>query len=148
MKTCSDCNLPFDHSNFCKKKGTPDGYSYYCRGCTSVRAKKYYNDHPGTKEKIIKRNNDVRLEKKMYVMEYLLAHPCDCGEKRPECLDFDHQSGKIMGISQMIRQNVSLDIIKQEITKCKVRCANCHRVRTAKQFGWYQWYPQQDSNLP
>ena len=28
--------------------------------------------------------------------------------------------------------------LKQEIAKCEVVCANCHRRRTAKQFGWYR----------
>jgi hypothetical protein len=26
--------------------------------------------------------------------------------------------------------------LKREIGRCVVRCANCHRRRTARQFGW------------
>jgi hypothetical protein len=28
--------------------------------------------------------------------------------------------------------------LKAEIAKCQVRCANCHRRRTAAQFGWWR----------
>lgn len=33
----------------------------------------------------------------------------------------------------------SWDEILDEIKKCEVVCANCHRIRTAKQFNWYSW---------
>ena len=44
-----------------------------------------------------------------------------------------------------IRNAVSLRRILEEIAKCSVRCANCHRIRTAVQFGrWSTQIPPQD----
>jgi hypothetical protein len=31
-----------------------------------------------------------------------------------------------------------LNQVKNEIEKCDVRCANCHRRKTAKDFNWYK----------
>jgi hypothetical protein len=141
MKECRSCKQVLPYTDFCIKAHNKDGYSYYCRGCTAIKAKKYYDTVPGIKSKVLKRNNKSRLEKKIFVYNYLIAHPCACGEARPECLDFDHQKDKVMNISQMIRRNSGLDTIKKEIEKCIVRCANCHRAVTAKQFGWYNGLP-------
>ena len=40
-------------------------------------------------------------------------------------------------ISNMVNRGYSWKSILIEIDKCDIRCANCHRRRTAKQFGWY-----------
>ena len=60
--------------------------------------------------------------------------PCkDCGQRFPTyCMDFDHLPGykKIFNISKYQRQNKSLQQVINEITKCEVVCANCHRIRT------------------
>jgi len=53
-------------------------------------------------------------------------------------LEFDHDEDKERSISQLVLDGVSWLRISQEIDKCKVRCANCHRKRTAKQLGWYK----------
>lgn len=54
----------------------------------------------------------------------------DCGgHSPPEAMDFDHIRGeKLKSVSLML--NHSLDAILEEIAKCELVCANCHRVRT------------------
>ena len=37
----------------------------------------------------------------------------------------------------MVSSILSWDTIMKEVAKCEVRCANCHRRRTAKQRGYY-----------
>jgi hypothetical protein len=74
-----------------------------------------------------------------FIWDYLKNHPCvDCGESDPVVLEFDHQGEKRMAISEVGRRNPSLETIQKEIDKCEVRCANCHRKRTAVQLDWYK----------
>ncbi len=54
-------------------------------------------------------------------------------------LDFDHVKGdKIENVSIMINSGASLERLILEIEKCEIRCANCHRRKTAKDFGSYR----------
>ena len=54
----------------------------------------------------------------------------------PVVLDFDHLGDKQSGISQMVAAGKPWDRILVEISKCEVVCANDHRRRTARSFGW------------
>jgi len=74
-----------------------------------------------------------------YVKAYLLGHPCiDCGEKDIIVLEFDHKdrTTKYKAIAHLI--GGKLETLITEIEKCEVRCANCHKRKTAKQFGWWR----------
>ncbi|MBI5138268.1 MAG: hypothetical protein HZA95_00515 [Candidatus Vogelbacteria bacterium] len=53
-------------------------------------------------------------------------------------LEFDHRGDvlKIKAVSTLIGVRSSIEKVKAEIDKCDVRCANCHRRKTAKDFGW------------
>jgi hypothetical protein len=74
-----------------------------------------------------------------FLIEFLRQHPCvDCGEDDVVVLEFDHRRDKLETVSTLSREGYSLDKLKAEIAKCDVVCANCHRRRTAKQFGWYR----------
>lgn len=71
-----------------------------------------------------------------YIWSYLTKHPCvDCGETDSIVLEFDHISSKNNDIASLIRMG-ALEQAKEEIKKCQVRCANCHRRITAIRAGW------------
>jgi hypothetical protein len=38
----------------------------------------------------------------------------------------------------MVRKGVAWNRVSAEIDKCEVRCANCHRRKTVKQFKWFK----------
>lgn len=97
-------------------------------------AKKHYEVN---KEKMIQKAKDnnkrSRDRNRQYVLEYLENHPCvDCGEKDPIVLEFDHVRDKLFDVSDIKRSAYSLKTIEEEIKKCEVRCANCHRRITHK----------------
>ena len=92
-------------------------------------------------QKAIARNRTRRRELLDRVLQYLESHPCvDCGETDPVVLDFDHveAAGKSWNIADKIKDAWGWRTIQAEIDKCVVRCANDHRRRTARQFGWYR----------
>lgn len=85
------------------------------------------------------RAQKVAADLRAKVSNYLKEHPCvDCDEKDIVVLEFDHidSTTKIDNVSTMITNRVSWSKILKEINKCEVRCANCHRRKTAKQFGY------------
>ena len=70
-------------------------------------------------------------ERRRALIDSFKAKPCaDCEETFPPvCMDFDHVRGvKLFTIGD--RSGRSLEAILDEIAKCDVVCANCHRVRT------------------
>jgi L-lysine 2,3-aminomutase len=57
----------------------------------------------------------------------------DCGEADPVVLEFDHVTGvKEAAVAELVQRAVSLARLIAEVEKCEVRCANCHRRRTAR----------------
>ena len=76
----------------------------------------------------------VVLQKQQYkkrLAEIKEASGCvDCGIKNHIVLDFDHLRDKKYNISKMVRDGFPWKVIKKEIEKCEVVCANCHRIRT------------------
>lgn len=66
-------------------------------------------------------------------MAYLATHPCvDCGEDDVVVLEFDHLRDKTANVSALVAGFSGIKRVFQEIEKCEVVCANCHRRRTAR----------------
>jgi hypothetical protein len=71
-----------------------------------------------------------------YITAYLKDNPCvDCGEADPVILEFDHVRDKHFNIADAVRKGVGMKKLKDEIAKCEVRCANCHRKKTYQRAG-------------
>lgn len=79
-------------------------------------------------------NRDRREARKAAIDAYKVEKGCvDCGYRQhAEALDFDHLPGtkKEFSIAKGYGR-VSAARLWDEIEKCEVVCANCHRVRTA-----------------
>lgn len=123
------CKLVKTTDNFNKKKS---GYQSRCRECQKHAYKAYYDSAPNEKERLYNKNSDDKKIKRDLIQQAKDV-PCnDCGIKYPYyVMDFDHRipSQKSFTIASNISK-YSLDQIKNEISKCDIVCANCHRIRT------------------
>jgi hypothetical protein len=86
-----------------------------------------------------RRSCELYRDQRRRMLAHLATHPCvDCGETDIVCLEFDHVRGtKKSSIAAMIG-DYAWDTIESEMAKCVVRCANCHRRKTAHERGWYR----------
>jgi hypothetical protein len=138
MKNCSKCG-PQEESQFTARTGARDGLQRMCRPCKVGYDRERYLSGAIDKKALRKKNHQRWLALRKFMIEYLSTHPCvDCGEADVVVLEFDHVRGqKVREVSIMIRRGVSKKTLLQEIAKCDVRCANCHRRATARRSG--QW---------
>lgn len=139
IKRCRGCQET-DLNQFNKNKTKTDGLQSFCKSCSRNKSKEYYNNN---KEKHLiytrKAKKDRIVEAKQYILSLLAINPCTiCKESDPVVLEFDHLSNKKKTIAEMVGEGYRLQSIKDEISKCQVLCANCHRRKTATDFGWYK----------
>ena len=119
----------------------------HCRPCRREYDREHYSkktrkqkDRKHELRKIRSHKNRIKL------YNYSLNNPCsECNENRVPCLQLDHLEGekKINCVSDMMES--SWGTIQKEIDKCRVLCANCHSVDTAKQRGYYKF--MENSNI-
>jgi len=151
MKKCTKCKKLKKPSEYNKNKGRKDGLNTICRSCSNARSKRYYQENKSKHKKVVGINRDkYRKEAQEWIVQYLASHPCvDCGETDLVVLEFDHVRGKkICEVSLMVKNVHSLSNIKKEVAKCDVRCANCHRRKTAKDQKWFKWATSINSDAP
>jgi len=89
------------------------------------------NHYLRNKNKFKDRNTVRRNKLKTKLWKYKLTIQCiRCGQSHPAALDFHHPTPaeKDMSPSKLLNQYMSWDRLKQEIDKCIVLCASCHRI--------------------
>lgn len=112
-----------------------------CKECQKTFKRAFYERNlESYKKKSAAQKYDAIRQNRERVLAYLLSHPCvDCGEADPIVLQFDHIEKKHKAISQLIIDGASWERIESEIAKCQVRCANCHRKKTAREQPWFRF---------
>lgn len=139
-KTCSNCKDTKPLEEFPPSKGVPNGHSR-CRPCKQEYDRNYHKVRPKVNKARKQELQTARVhELRKFIWNYKLTHPCiDCGNTNPIVLEFDHIDGtsKENNVCTMVGNGYKLERIVAEIEKCVVRCANCHRIKTYSQFGWY-----------
>ena len=141
-RVCSKCSLRKDVSEFPFRNKLKGTHHSYCLVCGREWVKGHYARNVALYvQKARKRRKRVMNVMNDKIYEYLENHPCvDCGESDPIVLEFDHVRGKkLYNVSAMGVQVLSWKTILKEIEKCEVRCANCHRRKTAEQRGTYRF---------
>lgn len=76
---------------------------------------------------------------RIYIRSILEAGCCvDCGETDILILEFDHVGPKRFSISIGLARGYGVDRLAAEVAGCEIRCASCHRLKTAEREGQFR----------
>ncbi len=147
IKRCTVCGIDKPLELFYHKNKIRNKYHSQCKDCYAVKRKYFYDAHYAKygdayrlRARVRKANTKRDRQDKM--AEYMVGKGCEhCGIDDIRVLDFDHLDPKLksFSIARAINESYSWDKILEEIKKCRILCANCHRIRTAEQYNWRKW---------
>ena len=112
-----------------------------CRECMKWFVRRYFQGsaHDEHLKNVKERKTAAREVAKQYVWDYLSTNPCiQCGESDPRVLEFHHRGDKDKDVAYFVGGGWSVGRIQEEIDKCDVLCANCHRKLTVEERGWFR----------
>lgn len=143
MKICSKCKLEKPSEQFLVSSNsqesggaTTTNLCAPCRVAKRAYEREYYHKNPARQTRVKVRANAVKLSKKAQGKELIARTkrvPCaDCHKSYPpHVMDLDHVHGvKHFTISHWTLGSMNLERLAEELAKCEVVCANCHRIRT------------------
>ena len=126
MKTCNSCSKEFPAEDFASR-------SAKCKPCHREYLREHYKNN---KKYYVDKAARRSAEQAKLLDEYKESRPCaDCENFFPAiCMDFDHVRGeKKFNVSERRSWGVSQSF-KEELEKCELVCANCHRIRTKNRY--------------
>lgn len=131
MKTCKKCGLSKPVEEFAKKSKTLQ--HAHCKKCQTEINKQHYSLN---KEKVLRNSKDLYSKRRAFLDNLKKGKACkDCGiVYNTWQLDFDllDPKTKIFHLSGMVSKRFTEKQILEEVEKCDIVCANCHRNRTHK----------------
>jgi hypothetical protein len=146
MKICTVCNLEkAEHDFFWRDKKAARRHSQ-CKQCYTAKRRSIWAEHYtlyGTayRKRAVVRKRKIKNMLRGRMVEYLRDKACiRCGINDARVLEFDHidPKTKSFGIARAITCTLSWGHILEEIAKCQILCANCHKIKTADEQSWYR----------
>lgn len=130
MKICLKCKEPKLLNCFAKNKRRKDGLQAQCKECQKSLRKEHYDKNV---DKISTQVKEYRAKIRELLISLKEASPClDFNKKYPYyVMDFDHRLEKEFNIGSRSFHCSEKELL-EEIEKCDLVCANCHRERTHK----------------
>lgn len=134
IKLCSRCNIgkELNKENFYQNRSQPCGFHSECKECCKkldvVNNKKYYAAN-STRTKTRVKNRRTMIIK--FIETYKLGKVCvRCGNNDHRTFEFHHRdpTQKLISIGKVAKRGWSIARINDEISKCDLLCANCHRI--------------------
>lgn len=132
MKKCVICKEEKSPQEFNKNKTKKDGLNNICRDCSKEKSAQYFiNYKEYHKEQVGIRREKLRKENREKLMYLLKISKCvDCGNTDHRTFEFDHLYDKFANVPSLAANGYLWRKIQDEINKCEILCANCHRIRT------------------
>ena len=131
MKICSSCSLAKGLDEF-NRKGR--ALQSKCKSCQRAYHRLYYQRN---KPRFIAKNRRNKNRQRKRLRGLLLEvkrRPCqDCGGAfHPWVMELDHREGTVKeaAVANLVSKGCMDARLLEEIDKCDVVCANCHRMRT------------------
>ena len=139
-KRCGRCRTTKPAEEFGFKNRARGWLQPWCRGCERTYKAAWYLRHRTMQmERVKVQRAALKVENRIRLLAYLGEHPCvDCGQTNLVVLEFDHVRDKRWNITYMVSAGFPWSTIETEISNCQVRCANCHRIKTAHERGYYE----------
>ncbi len=146
MKICTKCGISKEKTDFFVKDKASGRMHAQCKACYKANRQTYYLAHykkyrAHYLQRAKERRKQLRSEFHDNMRDYLSGKAClQCGESDMRVLEFDHldPSSKKFNISQAMKLGYKWSDTLNEINKCRILCANCHKRHTSSQFGWYK----------
>lgn len=130
---CSKCKEVKPVSEFYSDRSRSTGIGSRCKPCARLESRNW-----------AKRNRDkcnewgrassIRIRERNHnkLYDFLSMAVCeDCDIDNPLVLEFHHVTDKDYNVAQIMHW--SWERILEEINKCIILCANCHRIRTMRE---------------
>lgn len=125
MKTCCTCRKEKEIEEFGNNQRNKDGKQRQCKDCQAIKDNLSYLKSKA-KYKLRSKHLNQSNSKKFEELKKTLK--CSkCGDDRHYVLDFHHTNpeNKLNTVSNLVY--ISWKRVEEEINKCVVLCANCHR---------------------
>lgn len=140
MKKCTGCGNQFPVESFGWRDKKNAKRHARCNVCRRQYNKNWYSRSSAQQLDAVRKRMQIAQQWKF---EYLRrSGGCvwpDCLVTNPIMLEFDHLDRELKTgeISRLVGRGASIERLEAEASKCRVLCANHHRLHTAQQFGTY-----------